>query len=213
MNVKITLEDWRWKFVVGDTTIYTCDPLPFMGHKVGFYSDQVSFSANDLTIEEAAASNVCPAPFTQQNFNMQFEKILCNTSHGFSDLITGKVNIIGSDSIWLDPSVTIDGSTSHSIVKKKGSIRQYIISFNCRDSMNLDNAERLFSEVAKAITNGHYSCEKLEPDVVKQNVGNKVQMDLQWFSHDKSKVYSLVELALHNSFAYYELVIHVYADN
>ncbi|HYV93583.1 MAG TPA: hypothetical protein VE978_17545 [Chitinophagales bacterium] len=212
MSVKITLEDWRWKFVVGDTTIYTCDPLPFMGHKAGFYSDQASIYANDFTIEEATPSNACPAPFIQQKFSEQLEKILCSAPRGFNELISGKATPVGGDSVWLDPSANIDGSTSHSIVKTKGSVRQYIISFNCPDSMNFDNAERLFDEVKDAINNSQFSCKKLKQDDVKENVSEKVQMDAQWFSTDKSDQYSLIELALHNSLKYYEVLIHVYAD-
>lgn len=211
-SITIFLDDWQWKFMLDGNKIYSCDPLPWQGHKVGFYSSAESgYTASSLTVSESkATSNACPVTFTQEKFNEQLNKVACAAANNFKDILPPTATVVHSDSIWLDPVIAFDGAIDVSVVKIKGSTKQYMVVYQCHDSTDKDIAVRFFNELAKGIDKATFSCWSLTKSDVREDVNETIQRDLIWYSKKNSDL-ALIELALHHASDHYETIIHLYA--
>lgn len=217
--ISIHLEDWQWEFKVDGTLMYSCPPMPWIGHKVGFYaSGESGYSARNLLIVEGIpGAGPCPLPFTQEELNQALNKIICAAPDDFAAFTGNKSAGTENYDIWQPKDFTLNGTKDVFIAKKiagtdekKG--KDFLLMFECAETTDERILESFFDRFRGAINQVKPSCGVLKQRDVEENLADFLLKSVIWDIAVKTpsgNVPVIVELDLNKFESGYFLNVHV----
>jgi len=189
-------------FLVSLTSSYTQDKPPY----------------SEATTSHDPAIILCPIAFSQDQFNTELDKIICAAPDDFYSVQGHLDKELNGFESWKTQNVALDGVRKMYIASggplqdfRQG--KDFIITFICKDSTNLEINQAYFMELQKIVADLKPSCCTLDQGAVKEYLTDKLFASV--ISRGKIKHPTLgnvpveVELDLVHVASYYSILLHV----